>query len=204
MLSALLLSASPWSVLPCAVLLSLSAGCRCLLCRTLMLGLAPRGLVPSGAVFSCACLRFVLRAVWFAVVCWRVLLLAAVFCALCVLGCRVVPALPSPSCAVLCRAVVIWRACVVLFKWSLLFLAPGALVRSCVPSCFFWCSVVWYCAALLGAWCAVLLRARRVLLRPVLLCCRASCALLCWAVLAPLCCAPVLCAVASAVLGGAL
>ena len=70
----------------------------------------------------------------------------------------------------------------VLFLWSVPFLTHGALERSCVLRCVLWCSAVWCCAGLLGAWCAVLLRAvrcspesrrvvRRRLLRTVVLCC---------------------------------
>ena len=85
---------------------------------------------------------------------WRVLLPAAVLCAVYVLGCCVLPPLPSPRCAVLCCAVVVWCTCVVLFVWSVPFLAPGALLRSCVLCCFLWCSAVCCCAALLSVWCA--------------------------------------------------
>ena len=71
---------------------------------------------------------------------------------------------------------------VVLFIWSVPFLVPRALGRSCVLRCFLWCSAVWCCATLLGACCAVLLHAvpcspalcrvvRRRLLCAAVLCC---------------------------------
>ena len=108
----------------------------------------------SGAVLSRACLRLVLCAVCFAVVCWCLLLFAAVLCAVSVLGCPAVSPLSWRRCAVLCCAVVVWCACAVLLIWSVLFLTPGALMRSCALCCFLWCSAVCRCAALLGAWCA--------------------------------------------------
>ena len=73
----------------------------------------------------------------------------------------------------------------VLFIWSVLFQAPGPLGHYCVLRSLTWCSVVWCCAALLGAWCAVLLRAvpfspascrvvRRRLLCAAVLCCASA------------------------------
>ena len=42
-----------------------------------------------------------------------------------------------PTCDSLC-----WCACVVLFVWCVLLLAPTAVVRCCVLCCFLWCSLV--------------------------------------------------------------
>ena len=79
--------------------------------------------------------------------------------------------------------VVVRCARVVLLVEFVPFLAPRALVRSCVLRCFLWRLAVWCCAALRGAWCAVLLRA--------VLCSPASCPVVLWHLLcaAVLCCA---------------
>ena len=45
-------------------------------------------------------------------------------------------------CAVRCCASLCWCACVVLFLWCVLLLAPGAVVRCCVLCWFLWCAVV--------------------------------------------------------------
>ena len=223
----------PW-LLCCAALLGVVLCC-CSLGSFLWPCLAPLPAVVcfralSVALGSCAFWRFVspclsalcaLRAVCCAVVCWCVLLVAAVLCAVCVLGCRAVPPLSSPRCAVLCCALPVWCAGIVLLGWSVLFLAPWCVTvcfffffcsvapsypagacRCRVLCCVLWCSAVLCCAALLRAWCAELLCC--VLLRPVLLCRGASFALLCGAVLARLRRAAVLCSVASVVPGGVL
>ena len=182
-----------------------AAGCRWLLCRALGLGRAPWGVVPPRAVFSRACLPFVLCAVCFAVVCWCVLLPAAVLFAVCVLGSHAVPRLSSSGYAALCCAVVVWCACVVLGDWSVLFLAPRALVRSSVLcfSLLVFCGVELRCAAGCGVCCAA---ARCAVFFCVLSCCAEAPLLHCCvrAVMARLYHAPVLCAVASVVLGGVL
>ena len=49
---------------------------------------------------------------------------------------------PCPLCSVWCCAALCECVCVVLFVWSALVLAPGAVVRCCVLCCFPWCSVV--------------------------------------------------------------
>ena len=102
----------------------------------------------------------------FASMCWRVLLPAAVLCAVCALGCFAVPPLPSRLCGMLCC-----------LCWS-----DALAVRSRVLRCFLWCSAVW-CVLCCCAPC-------RVLVRPVVLCCGASCALLRCAMPARLCFAP--------------
>ena len=48
---------------------------------------------------------------------------------------------PCPPCSVRWCAVLCWCTCVVLFLWSALFLAPGAMVRCCVMCCCLWCAV---------------------------------------------------------------
>ena len=49
---------------------------------------------------------------------------------------------PCPLRLVRCCASLCWCACVVLFVWCVLLLAPGAVVRCCVLCCFLWCAVV--------------------------------------------------------------
>ena len=113
---------------------------------------------------------------------------------LCV-SCVDVLCVPCPLCSTLCWVVLCWCSCVVLFVWSLLFLAPVAVVRCCLLCCFLLC-----CAVLL---CAVLCRPVRcgAALRPLARlagCPVVWCKLLCAPALrwcpAPWCCAPLWCA----------
>ena len=118
--------------------------CCCVLCCFVALVLVPLRVVPCPVVLPfaqgpCALRRFVL-------------------CAVCVLSLRVGACCCSPLCVVLCvfwgvcvpcppRSVqscawLCWCACVVLFVWCVLLLAPGAVVRCWVLRCFLWCSVV--------------------------------------------------------------
>ena len=50
--------------------------------------------------------------------------------------------IPCPLRSVRCCALLCWCACVVLFVWCVLLLAPGAVVRCRVLFCFLWCAVV--------------------------------------------------------------
>ena len=115
--------------------------CRCLLCRALWRCPSPWGPVLCGAVFCGVPPRCVLCAV--CVLAWR-----AGACCCSLLGCvlcvswGVVPCVPCPLRSVRCCAFLCWYACVVLFVWCVLLLAPGAVVRCCVLCCFLWCSVV--------------------------------------------------------------
>ena len=149
-------------------------------------------------VLSCLSALCAMCRVRFAVVWWCALLFAVVLCVS--FGWHAVRPLSSPRCAVLCCALLVWCACVVLFVWSVLFLAPGAVVRCRLLCCVLPCSAVWCCAALLVAWSAVLLRAvlcppvscrvvaRRLLYRCSVVLCWCTCVLpLCSALLLLFC-----------------
>ena len=139
------LAASRWSALCCVVVrcVVLSRFFRC--CRALSRALRrcplPWVALPSGAVCClvsprcvscavcvlgwsvgvCCCspLSFVLCASW-----------GDVLCASC------------PSRPVRCWAALCWCGCVMLFAWSVLFLAPGAAVRCCLSCAFLRCFAV--------------------------------------------------------------
>ena len=83
--------------------------CRCSSCRPLWCCPSPWGPVLCGAVFCKVPPRFVC----FVVAWWCVLLFAALYCAVCVLGCCAVCSLSSPLCAVLCFAVLVRLHCAV-------------------------------------------------------------------------------------------
>ena len=177
-----LYSAAPLCFASCCAVVRLVAfsgpvWCRRLLCCALGHCLSPWGVVPSGAVFCRVSLRSVL-----CVVCVLPWCVGACCCSLlCFELCvsrGVVSCVHCSLRAVRCCAALCWCACVVLLIWSVLFLAPGAVVQCCVLCCFLWCSAVRCCPALLGAWCPVLLRAVLCSLasRPLVRCC----VVLCW------------------------
>ena len=157
----------------CAVLCVPGCGAAprcCALCRPV---LCCRVLCCFVALVWCPCLLH--RALWRCPSPWGPVLCSAVFCgvpprcvlcAVCVLSWRGGACCCSPLCFVLCVsqgavlcvpcplrslrccALLCWCACVVLFVWCVLLLAPGAVVRCCVLCCFLWCAVVrcWVCA----------------------------------------------------------
>ena len=105
-------AAARCSALRCVVVrcVVLSRSFRC--CRTLCRALGHCSL-PWGPVFSCLPAPCPLCCVCFGVACCCVLLFAAVLCAVCVLGCRVLCFLFSPPCALLGCAVLVPLCCAV-------------------------------------------------------------------------------------------
>ena len=195
----------PW-VLCCAILLRVAPPCVVLLCAVscclALFGAAARCIVPSGAV-RCP-----------GVLCLPAPCVALSPCAVCSVLCvflawSVDACCCSPLCFVLCAsrgvllcfscplrpvrcwAVLYWCGCVVLFAWSVLFLAPGAAVRRCLLRGYPRCRAVLLRAVrrLPVARCVVLRPPARVAGCPVV-----RCGLLCGPPLpwcpAPLCCAP--------------
>ena len=115
--------------------------CGCLLRRALWRCPPPWGPVLCGAVLCGVPPCYVLFAV--CVLSWR----AGACCCLplCFVLCvsrGAVLCVPCPLRSVRCCASLCWCACVVLFVWCVLLLAPGAVVRCCVLCCFLWCAVV--------------------------------------------------------------
>ena len=167
---ALLRVVSPGVVLACAVLRSFGAAA----CCAVPSGAARR----SGALCSAAlCFAVFPRAVC------SVCFVVARWCVLCV---------PCALRSVRCCASLCWCACVVLFVWCVLLLAPGAVVRCCVLCCFLWCAVVrcWVWWPVVVCWWRVSVSVSlsgRVVCFPVLgvVCCGAllSCVVFCGAVL---------------------
>ena len=130
-------------VLCCRVLCCFVAlvWCRCLLRRALWRCPSPWGPVLCGAVLCGVPPRCVLCAA--CVLSWR----GGACCCLplCFVLCvsrGAVLCVPCPLSSVRCCASLCWCACVVLFVWCVLLLAPGAVVRCCELCCFLWCAVV--------------------------------------------------------------
>ena len=129
--AALLRVVSPGVVLLCAVLFC---------CAQLVPSGAPRR--PGALCIAALCFAVLPRAVC-------VLSLRAGVCCcsrLCFRLCvswGAVLCVPCPLRSVRCCASLCWCACVVLFVWCVLLLAPGAVVRCRVLCCFLWCAVVW-------------------------------------------------------------
>ena len=115
--------------------------CRCLLRCALWRCLSPWGPVLCGAVFCgvppCCALCAVCVLSWRGGACCC-LPLCFVLC----VSRGAVLCFPCHFCSVRCCASLCWCACVVLFVWCVLLLAPGAVVRCCVLCCFLWCAVV--------------------------------------------------------------
>ena len=140
--------------------------CAVLLCAWLLslvlFGVAACSVMPSSsssmAVSSRGSLRCVLCTLSVLPWCVGVCCCSTVCFGLCVSS-DVVLCVPSPPPAVHCCAAPWWCACVVLFVWPVVFLLLGAVVCCRVLCCYLGCAVVRCCAALLGAWCAVMLRA---------------------------------------------
>ena len=205
--AALLRVVPPGVVLSCAVLLCCARLVQLLVAPcplALPVALGPCALWPC--VLRCSPAHCALCCVFFVVARWCVLLFAALLPAvLCV---------PRPLHSVRCCASLCWCACVVLFVWCVLLLAPGAVVRCCVSRCFLWWPVVvcWWrvsvsvslsdcvvcfpvvgvvcCGALLSSvvFCGALLPRGAVLL------CSAVVLLCCWGLLrSPVACRAVLC-----------
>ena len=125
-------------VLSCFVAL---ARCRCLLRHALWRCPSPWGPVLCGAVFCGVPPRCVLRAL--CVLSWRGgACCCSPLCFVLSVSRGAVLCVPCPLRSVRCCASLCWRACVVLFVWCVLLLAPGAVVRCCVLCCFLWCAVV--------------------------------------------------------------
>ena len=155
--------ASARCCVPCVVL--------CSVCRVAVLRCAARCVARCGAVVCCVVLlRSVGAPARRAVpsgaphrpgaLCFAALCFAVFPRAVCVLSLRGGVCCCSPLCFVLyvslgavlcvtcplrsvrCCALLCWCACVVLFVWCVLLLAPGAVVRCRVLCCFLWCAVV--------------------------------------------------------------
>ena len=171
------LVASARCCVPCVVLCCVSrvamvrcaaarcvARCCAVLCCVVLLrsvGAAARRAVPSGAprcpgalCFAALCFAVFPRAVCVLSlrggVCCRSLL-----CFVLCVSLGAVLCVPCPLRSVRCCASLCWCACVVLFVWCVLLLAPGAVVRCCVLCCFLWCAVVrcWVWWPVVVCWC---------------------------------------------------
>ena len=91
-------------------------------------------------VLRCSPALCALCCMCFVVVCWCMLLFAAVLFAVRVLWCHAVRFCPLRS--VRCCAALWCCACVVLFVWCVPLLVPGAVLGCCVLCCFlWWCQV---------------------------------------------------------------
>ena len=143
-----------WVAVPrCPAARCVARCCAVVCCVDLLrsVGAAARRAVPSGAPRRPG-------ALFFAALCFAVFPRAV-----CVLSLRGGVCCCSPLCFVLCvslgavrcRASLCWCACVVLFVWCLLLLAPGAVVRCRVLCCFLWCAVVrcWVWWPVVVCWC---------------------------------------------------
>ena len=180
-------------VLCCPVLCCFVAlvSCRCLLRRASWRCPSPWGPVLCGAVLCGVPPRCVLCAA--CVLSWRGG--ACCFLPLCFVLCvsrGAMLCLPCPLRSVQCCASLCWCACVVLFVWCVLLLAPGAVVRCCMLCCFLWCAVVrcWVWGPVVVCWwpvsVSVSLSGRVVCFSVVgLVCCGAllPCVVFCGAVL---------------------
>ena len=113
-----------------------------------------------GVACRCSPLCFVLCVSWGAVLC-----------------------VPCPLRSVRCCASLCWCACVVLFVWCLLLLAPGAVVCCCVLWCFLWCAVVrcWIWWPVVVCWCRAVAPCCSFSFAGVGLCLFPVCAVLCCA-----------------------
>ena len=115
--------------------------CRCLLRHALWRCPLPWGPVLCGAVFcgvpSCCVLCAVCVLPWRGGACCC-LPLCFVLC----VSRGAVLCVPCPLRSVRCCASLCLCACVVLFVWCVLLLAPGAVLRCCVLCCFLWYAVV--------------------------------------------------------------
>ena len=128
---------------PCVVLLCTMLFCFAHLVPLLAVS-CPRALSvalgPSSAVFSGVSLRCVLCAVfvlpWCGGACSCSLLSFVLWLFWALLLCVSCPPRWLPCCAALC-----WCASAVLFVWSALIPAPGAVVPCCVLCCCLWCGV---------------------------------------------------------------
>ena len=152
------LVASARCCVPCVVLCCVSrvavprcaaarcvAQCCAVVCCVVLLrsaGDAARRAVPSGAPRRPGALCF-------AALCFAVFpsLRGVVCCCspLCFVLCvssGAVRSVPCPLGSVRCRASLCWCACIVLFVWCVLLLAPSAVVRCRLLCCFLWCAVV--------------------------------------------------------------
>ena len=130
-------------VLCCRVLCGFVAlvWCSCLLRRALWRCTSPWGPVLCGAVLCGVPTRCVLCAACIlswrggACCCWPL-------CSVLRVSWGAVLCVPCPLRSVRCCASLCWCACVVLFVWCLLLLAPGAVVHCCVLCCSLSCAVV--------------------------------------------------------------
>ena len=165
--------------------------CRCLLRRALWRCPSPWGTALCGAVFCGVPPCCVLCAVC-------ILLSRGGACCclpLCFVLCvsrGAVLCVPCPLRSVQCCALLCWCACVVLFVWCMLLLAPGAVARCCALCCFLWCAVVrcWVWSPVVVCWWRVSVSVSlsdRVVCFPVVgvVCCGAllPCVVCCGAVL---------------------
>ena len=140
------------------------ARCCAVVCSVVWLrsvGAAARRAVPSGAPRrpGALCIAALCFAVFSNAVC--VLSLRGGVCCfslLCFVLCvslGTVLCVPCPLRSVRCCASLCWCACVVLFVWCVLLLAPGAVVGCRVMCCFLWCAVVrcWVWCPVVVCWC---------------------------------------------------
>ena len=150
-------------VLRCAAARCVALCCAVVCCVALLrsVGAAARHAVPSGAprcpgalCFAALCIAVFPRAV--CVLSFR----GGVCCCspLCLVLCvsrGAVLCVPCPLRSVRCCATLCWCACVVLFVYCVLLLAPGAVVRCRVLCCFLWCAVVrcWVWWPVVVCWC---------------------------------------------------
>ena len=127
------------------------ARCCAVVCCVIWLrsvGAAARCAVPSGAPRRPGALCF--AALCFAVfphaVCaWSLrggVCCCSPLCSVLCVSLGAVRCVPCPLRSVRCRPLLCWCACVVLFEWCLLLLAPGAVVCCRVLCCLLWCAVV--------------------------------------------------------------
>ena len=137
------------AVLRCAAARCVALCCAVVCCVVLLrsVGAAARRAVPSGAPRRPGALCFAARcfAVFPRAVCVLSLRGGVCCCSpLCFVLCvswGAVLCVPCPLRSVRCCASPCWCACVVLFVWCVLLLAPGAVVRCRVLCCFPWCAV---------------------------------------------------------------
>ena len=140
-------------VLCCCVLCCFAAlgWCRCSSCRAVPSG-APRR--PGALCFAALCFAVFPPAVCVLSLRDGVCCCSPLYFVLC-LSLGAVLCVPCPLRSVRCCASLCWCACVVLFVWCVLLLAPGAVVRCRVLCCFLWCAVVrcWVPWPVVVCWC---------------------------------------------------
>ena len=151
------------AVLRCAAARCVARCCAVVCCVVLLrsVGAAARRAVPSGAprrpgdlCFAALCFVVFPRAVCVLSLRGGVCCCSPLCSVLCV-SWGAVLCVPCPLRSVRCCASLCWCACVVLFVWCVLLLAPDAVVRCRVLCCFPWCAVVrcWVWWPVVVCWC---------------------------------------------------